>query len=64
MAIWILSKYRFKLNSLVQIAVIIVMNIIEFILAPDLLLWNKSNIIFAVLFTSIVYYNGFKLNAK
>ena len=61
MAIWILSKYRPKLNTVTQIAVVIVMNIIEFMLVPDLLLWNHANILFAVLFSSIVYYNGFRL---
>ncbi len=64
MAIWILSKYKSKLNTVAQIAVVIIMNIIEFMLAPDLLMWNKANIIFAVLFSSLVYYNGFKLNSK
>lgn len=61
MAIWILSKYRQKLNTVTQIAVVIVMNITEFMLVPDLLLWNHANILFAVLFSSIVYYHGFRL---
>ncbi|MFT6337994.1 MAG: hypothetical protein ACI86M_002086 [Saprospiraceae bacterium] len=64
MAIWILSKYKSKLNTFVQIAVIILMNIIEFMIVPDLLMWHKANIIFAVLFSSLVYYNGFRLNLK
>ena len=64
MAIWVLSEYKIKLNTGTQIAVIIVMNIIEFILAPDLLLWKKANLLFALSFTLIVYYNGFRLNTK
>ena len=64
MAVWILSKYKTKLNTVTQIAVVLVMNSIEFMLAPDLLLWNNVNILFAVLFTSVVYYNGFGLNTK
>lgn len=64
MAIWVLSEYKIKLNTGTQIAVIMVMNIIEFILAPDLLLWKKANLLFALSFTLIVYYNGFRLNTK
>ena len=64
MAVWILSKYKFKLNTVTQIAVVIIMNIMEFILVPDLLMWNKSNILFAMLFSVLVYYNGFKLYTK
>jgi hypothetical protein len=64
MAIWILSKFKTKLNTVTQIIVVISMNIIEFTLASDLLLWNKANLLFAVLFSLAVYYNGFKLNTK
>lgn len=44
--------------------IVAAMNIIEFILVPDLLLWGKLNIIFAFLFIGLVYYNGFILNKK
>jgi len=64
MAIWVLSRYLPKLNTVIQISVIIIMNIIEFYLAPDLLMWNESNIIFALLFSILVYYNGFRFNTK
>ena len=39
MAVWILSGFRTRLNTIIQILVIAIMNILEFILAPDLLLW-------------------------
>lgn len=61
MALWILSGYKNKLNTITQISVVIVMNVIEIILAPDLLLWGKANLLFAIIFVSVVYYNGFKL---
>lgn len=64
MAIWILSGIRSRLNAIAQIAIVATMNTLEFILAPDLLLWGKFNSIFAFLFISVVYYNEFHLNKK
>ena len=64
MAVWVLSRFRTKLNAIAQIAVVVTMNIIEFILVPDLLLWGRLNSIFALLFTGIVYYNEFVLKRK
>jgi uncharacterized membrane protein YphA (DoxX/SURF4 family) len=64
MAIWILSGYRTKLNAIIQIAVVATMNILEFILVPDLLLWGELNSLFAFVFTLVVYYNEFHLNKK
>ena len=62
MAIWILSNYKSKLNAIIQMAVVSIMNIIEFILVPDLLLWGKFNSLFALLFIILVYYTNFKTN--
>ena len=64
MAIWILTKFKSKLNAIFQMVVVATMNIIEFIAVPDLLLWGKLNIIFAFLFIGLVYYNEFVLNKK
>ncbi|XRE43914.1 hypothetical protein ACIVBQ_002118 [Tenacibaculum discolor] len=64
MVIWIISNYRSKLNAIIQIAIVSIMNIIEFMIASDLLLWGKLNIVFAALFVFIVYVNEFKLNPK
>ena len=61
MAFWILSNYKIKLNTITQIVVILAMNILEFIIAPDLLLWGKFNLVFALLFVLMIYYN-LKLN--
>ena len=41
MAIWIFSRIFSKLNAISQIVIIATMNVLEFILAPDLLLWGK-----------------------
>ena len=64
MAIWILSRLKSKINASVQIFIVITMNIIEFVLAKDLLLWGGLNSVFALFFVSIVYYNEFVINRK
>ena len=64
MAIWILTKFKSKINAILQIVIIGVMNILEFLLVPDLLLWGQLNAAFAVFFISLIYYNEFVLNRK
>ena len=64
MAIWFLSRIKTRLNALAQISIVATMNILEFILVPDLLLWGKWNSAFAFLFIVLVYLNEFKLNKK
>lgn len=59
MALWISSRFRHRFNAIVQIIVIAVMNLIEFLAAPDLLLWGKMNAIFAALFIFLIYYHEF-----
>ena len=61
MAIWVISGWQVKLNVRLQILVVGLMNVLEFILVRDLLLWGEYNIIFAGLFIFIVYYYGFVL---
>lgn len=64
MAVWILSGFRTRLNTIIQILIIATMNILEFILAPDLLLWGRYNALFAFLFILLIYYNEFHLRNK
>lgn len=64
MTIWVLTKYKSKLNAIAQMTVVATMNILEFILVPDLLLWGRLNSVFALLFIGLVYYNEFVLNKK
>lgn len=64
MAVWIVSAYKTKLNAIAQILVVATMNILEFILVPDLLLWGKLNSLFALIFIFVVYFNEFYLNKK
>ncbi len=64
MAIWILCNYKSKLCALLQIVLIITMNVLEFTLTPDLLLWGRLNIIFALVFSFLIYYNVFIIKPK
>ena len=64
MAFWILSGYKRKLNAITQIFVIGLMNILEFILVPDLLMWGRLNSVFALLFILLIYYDQFHLRNK
>ncbi|MDF7815916.1 DoxX-like family protein [Hymenobacter sp. YC55] len=64
MAIWVLSGRWIKLNAITQISLVLVMNVLEFCLAADLLLWRQFNILFAGLFALLVYYYGFVLFPK
>jgi hypothetical protein len=64
MALWVLTRLKSKLNAIVQITVIATMNILEFLLVPELLLWGRLNIVFALMFIGLIYYNEFVLNKR
>ena len=64
MAIWIVSGIKSKLNAILQIFVVATMNLLEFLLVPDLLLWGKLNAVFAACFIALVFYNEFALHKK
>lgn len=64
MFVWILSRFETKINALVQIVIVATMNILEFVIVPDLLLWGKLNAVFAVLFIVLVYFNEFIWHQK
>ena len=64
MAVWILSGIKTRLNAVAQMIIIAIMNTIEFIVAPDLLLWGKFNSIFALMFICVIYVNEFSRNKK
>ncbi|MDM1050048.1 DoxX-like family protein [Sphingobacterium hotanense] len=61
MVVLILSRWNTRLCAITQIVVIGVMNIIELILAEDLLLWGRLNIVFAFAFMVLIYLNEFRL---
>jgi hypothetical protein len=64
MAIWIISGIWSRINAITQIAVIAIMNVLEFILVPDLLLWGRLNLLFASVFILVIWYNSFYLRLK
>lgn len=64
MVIWMLSRFKTRLNAAIQILVIATMNVLEFTLVPNLLLWGEANAIFAFMFILLIYYNEFHLNKK
>lgn len=62
LAIWVLSGRWVRVNAALQIALIGTMNVLEFSIAPDLLLWKQFNILFAGLFMGMVYWYGFRVS--
>lgn len=64
MAVWVLSEFKKRFCAITQIIVIGIMNTLEFILVPDLLLWGRLNSLFALLFMLLIYFNEFILNKK
>lgn len=64
MAVWVVTGFKSRLNAIIQMVIIAAMNILEFILAPDLLLWGRLNIVFAFMFIGVIYYNEFALTKK
>lgn len=54
MAAWVLSRIQLRLCTALQILLVASMNIIEFILAPDLLLFGKGNVIVATGFVLLL----------
>ena len=60
MGIWVLSGIRPRWCAGVQLALILSMNTLEAVLAPDLLLWGHFNALFAVLFCGLIYVHTFR----
>ena len=61
MVVWIVSRFKRNICASMQIFIVILMNIIEFLLAPELLLFGKINIFIALAFAMLVYYDNFVL---
>ena len=57
MALWVLSGIKLRWCAWTQIALILSMNTLEAVLAPDLLLWGRCNAVFAVLFCGLIYFH-------
>ncbi len=59
MVVWILSGIQSRLNALTQIVIVAAMNVLEYFLARDLLLWGRANAFIAFLFMILIYYREF-----
>ena len=64
MVVWILSRIKSRFCAIFQMAIVGTMNIIEFILAPDLLLFGRLNIAFAAIPIVLIYVNEFLFDKK
>lgn len=64
MAAWILSGIKSRWCALTQAFVVALMNTIEFVLAPDLLLFGRINAVVAAFFIAVVLMNEFLLSQK
>jgi uncharacterized membrane protein YphA (DoxX/SURF4 family) len=60
MALWVLSGIQPRWCAWAQIALILSMNTLEAVLAPDLLLWGHLNAVFAVLFCGLIYFHSLR----
>ncbi len=60
----IFSSIRRREVAVFQIVLVTVMNIMEFFLVPDLLLFGRYNAVIAAGFISVVYFHGFVLDRK
>ncbi len=61
MAAWILSRVGARICAVVQIFTVVLMNVIEIVLVPDLLLFGRMNALIALGFVFIVYIVEFPL---
>jgi hypothetical protein len=59
MCAWILSGFKSRICSILQIVVIAGMNITEIILVPELLLFGYWNGLFALFLIAFIYWNEF-----
>lgn len=63
-AAWILSDRWPRIGATIQILLVAVMNILEFLLVPEHLLWGRFNAVFACVFIAVVFINGFVLSPR
>jgi len=64
MFVWVLSGFKSRLCVIFQIIAVLSMNILEFWLAPDLLLFGKLNLLVAFTFTLILVIYEFVLRPR
>lgn len=60
MAVWILTGIRWKWSCAAQMAAVLLMNVIEFLVVPDLLLFGRFNSLVALAYITLVAWAGFR----
>ncbi|NLU93159.1 DoxX-like family protein [Chitinophaga sp. Ak27] len=64
MAVWVLSGIKPRWCTLSQMVLVGAMNILEFFLAGDLLLFGPLNIVIAAIFIILLYIHGYRLSVE
>jgi hypothetical protein len=62
MAAWVVSRIKPRWCGIVQIVVVLLMNLLEFSLVPELLLFGWFNLLIACVFSYLVYWHTFIFN--
>ncbi|MEM1084054.1 MAG: DoxX-like family protein [Verrucomicrobiota bacterium] len=60
MAAWIISGIRARWSAVAQMAAVAAMNVLEFFIAPDLLLFGGWNALVALAYIALVGFDEFK----
>lgn len=60
LAVLVLISFRSRQLAVFQILIILTMNVLENLIAPHLLLWGRFNLLFAIAFSSFMYWFEFK----
>ena len=64
MGVWILTRIKTQLNAITQILIIGIMNALEFLFVPNLLLFGKFNSVLAFLLIAVICYHEFMLKPR
>ena len=60
MFFWIMSEIKPRIAMFTQVLIILTMNVLEFALAPELLMWGEFNFVFALMLCVLIYWNNTK----
>ena len=63
-SIWVVGKIKQRFCANFQIAIVMLMNIIEICVVRDLLMWGKLNIVFALFFVIFIWLHEYKFNPQ
>ncbi len=64
MAVWVVSRILPHWCGILQIIVVLLMNVLEFILVPELLLFGRMNLLIACGFAYLIYWHTFVFSSS